>query len=158
VADVSHNDFWEYLREHKGSRLVDSVVVSQIPQSSGSQSYKVDRLKGGFRFGNQDHSFFSTDDETFGIEPPKAKNGDVVCVLLGSQLPFVLRPCTDHYHLVGWWFVHGIWMAKSSNNENGPTKLTMSKQSGLKFVKIEVSAHLSNYSSLNFTAVTPCFE
>jgi len=36
-----------------------------------------------------------------GLGPRTMKSGDIVCVLLGGKVPFVLRPCQQSYYLIG---------------------------------------------------------
>jgi hypothetical protein len=42
------------------------------------------------------------------LAPAEAVQGDLVCVLLGGQTPFILRPTRGNFHLVGACYVHGI--------------------------------------------------
>jgi Heterokaryon incompatibility protein (HET) len=43
-----------------------------------------------------------------GIVPGGTKIGDYICVLLGGDMPFILRPCGDHYVLIGECYIHGL--------------------------------------------------
>lgn len=43
-----------------------------------------------------------------GAFPPGMEAGDVVCLLKGSTVPCLLRPCGDDYLFVGGCFVPGI--------------------------------------------------
>jgi hypothetical protein len=38
----------------------------------------------------------------------KIQAGDIVCVLLGGSVPYILRPKDDYYILIGEAYVHGI--------------------------------------------------
>jgi hypothetical protein len=42
------------------------------------------------------------------ISQGKIEAGDVVCVLLGGSVPYILRPVDDYYILIGEAYVHGI--------------------------------------------------
>ena len=54
-------------------------------------------------------SFFTTEEGHIGLAPRAAKPGDRVCVLLGSNSPFLLRPTGNkQYQLVGCCYTHGI--------------------------------------------------
>ena len=54
-------------------------------------------------------SLFTTEERHIGLAPRAAKLGDPVCVLLGSDAPFLLRPTEDNqYQLVGPCYTHGI--------------------------------------------------
>ena len=54
-------------------------------------------------------SFFVTNEGYFGLGSCYPRPCDIVCVLRGSNVPFVLRPRVDEYfELVGEAYVHGI--------------------------------------------------
>ena len=57
-----------------------------------------------------DRSFFITKKGYLGLGPVRAIAGDVVCVLRGGNVPFVLRQSNDQasYSLIGEAYVHGI--------------------------------------------------
>jgi len=40
--------------------------------------------------------------------PPATRVGDLVCVLFGGRVPFVIRPRGDHYRFVGECYVYGL--------------------------------------------------
>jgi heterokaryon incompatibility protein (HET) len=103
--DAGQHDFWAYLREQR-DRLVDPTILSQAPEASFGQSYKLDKLVESYNLSRK--TFFCTNGEGFGVGPTHVENGDIVSVLFGSEMPYVLRPCKDHFHLIGWCFVHGI--------------------------------------------------
>jgi hypothetical protein len=42
------------------------------------------------------------------LGPIAMEAGDVVCVLYGAKVPFVLRPSNGHYLLVGECYTHGL--------------------------------------------------
>ena len=61
-----------------------------------------------FRFCNRRY-LFMTEEGYIGLGPRAAKAGDRVCVLLGSDSPFLLRPIgNNQYQLVGHCYTHGI--------------------------------------------------
>lgn len=45
---------------------------------------------------------------SFGLCPPRTKEGDIICILHGCSVPVVLRPTADGMELVGEAYVHGI--------------------------------------------------
>ncbi|KAK0512926.1 hypothetical protein JMJ35_004943 [Cladonia borealis] len=54
-------------------------------------------------------SLFTTEEGHIGLAPGAAKPGDRVCVLLGSDAPFLLHPTGDkQYQLVGHCYTHGV--------------------------------------------------
>jgi hypothetical protein len=42
-----------------------------------------------------------------GLFPQSVESYDLICILYGSQVPFVLRPKNGHYQLIGECYVHG---------------------------------------------------
>ncbi len=52
--------------------------------------------------------FFTTTSGYIGIGPEGCKPGDHVVLLLGGDMPFVLRSRSDHYQLIGDAYVHGV--------------------------------------------------
>jgi hypothetical protein len=46
-------------------------------------------------------NFFLTEKQMMGIGPPAMQEGDIICILFGGQSPLALRPCHDHYYLLG---------------------------------------------------------
>jgi hypothetical protein len=55
-----------------------------------------------------DQSVFYTEKGYVGQGKNRCKVGDLVCVLLGCNLPMILRPVEDHYELIGEIYIHGI--------------------------------------------------
>ncbi|UZP45187.1 hypothetical protein NXS19_012999 [Fusarium pseudograminearum] len=49
----------------------------------------------------RNYKAFVTELSIFGVGPVSMKEGDVLCVLFGAAVPFVLRPVQGGYHLVG---------------------------------------------------------
>jgi hypothetical protein len=52
--------------------------------------------------------FFITDKGHIGMGPDSLQTGDIVCILYGGKVPFILRPESDHYLLVGESYTHGM--------------------------------------------------
>jgi len=42
------------------------------------------------------------------IVPPKTQKGDVIALLAGARMPFLLRPCGKAFELIGCCYVHGL--------------------------------------------------
>ena len=80
----------------------------KINQDWGSYSmrYLIGMMDAAF-----DRRLFATGNKYIGLAPAGTKVGDLVCVLLGGNTPFLLRPSeeySDRYRLVGECYVHGI--------------------------------------------------
>jgi hypothetical protein len=52
--------------------------------------------------------FFITKNHRIGLAPLHAQKGDVVCLLLGGEVPLLLREAGDEYEFVGECYVHGL--------------------------------------------------
>ena len=52
--------------------------------------------------------FFRTKKGFIGLGPRSMRQGDLVCILHGGRVPFILRKEGSHYRLVGESYVHGI--------------------------------------------------
>ncbi|KAN0119364.1 Heterokaryon incompatibility protein (HET) domain containing protein [Hyaloscypha variabilis] len=93
-------------------RRLDRVDPRVPPQSLESENKLVEALEEqavweeGFQCSRR---FFMTKKGYMGIGPNRCSNGDIVCVLLGGELPYVLRPVTnERYKMVGQCYMHGI--------------------------------------------------
>ena len=53
-------------------------------------------------------AFFTTDSRYFGFGPKCTAAGDQVFLLIGSDVPFILRPAGKKFELVGACYVHGV--------------------------------------------------
>jgi hypothetical protein len=51
---------------------------------------------------------FETNSGYVGLGPQSLQKNDLVCVLYGGKVPFILRPDGDHYKFVGESYVHGF--------------------------------------------------
>lgn len=66
------------------------------------------RFQEEYWFSGRDRRFFVTDDGLLAMGPRSMQEGDIVVVLFGGKVPFVLRPSLDGYRLVGECYVNGI--------------------------------------------------
>ncbi len=70
----------------------------------------------------QGRRFFTTLSGYMGIGPPHMRSGDLVCVFLGGNVPWVIRQDGLEYSLVGECYVHGIMNGEFMKTENLPVK------------------------------------
>ena len=61
-----------------------------------------------FQQATRNRRFFTTEAGSKGFDPRLVELGDFLCVLLGSQVPFVLRAVVEHYVIVGECYCHGV--------------------------------------------------
>ena len=69
---------------------------------------------------NKHRSFCSTTAGRIGLVPRAAKAGDVICVLYGGRVPYVLRPGRkdDGYGLLGECYIHGLMDGEAMDMES----------------------------------------
>ena len=58
-------------------------------------------------------SIFITKLGYVGLGPPDSARGDTIAVILGTDVPFVLRPLGDHFQLIGETYVRGIMLGEA---------------------------------------------
>jgi hypothetical protein len=52
-----------------------------------------------------------------GFGPHIVRDDDIVAVLFGSDVPYILRPVGSHYQLVGKAYIHGIMEGEIAQEE-----------------------------------------
>ena len=57
--------------------------------------------------------FFTTSRGSIGLGPRSMKRGDLVCILSGGAVPFILRKDEEYYTLIGESYVHGIMQGEA---------------------------------------------
>ncbi len=62
---------------------------------------------------------FETERGYIGVGPLALQDGDLVCVLFGSNVPFVLRRFGERYRLVGECYLHGIMRGEALKEKEG---------------------------------------
>jgi hypothetical protein len=60
-----------------------------------------------------DRAFFTTEKGYVGQGTNRCQAGDIVCVLLGCNLPIILRPVEEHYEVIGEIYIHGIMQGEA---------------------------------------------
>ncbi|KAK7193948.1 ankyrin and HET domain-containing protein [Paraphaeosphaeria sporulosa] len=68
-------------------------------------------------------SFFISKSGYMGLCPPGTRKGDLVCVVLGSDMPLVLRPCKEGHQLVGRSYVYGVMHGEALEPTMRPARL-----------------------------------
>ena len=72
-----------------------------------------------FQQATTNRRFFVTREGHMGLGPRDMEPGDVVCILLGAQVPFVLRAVNNHYVLLGECYCHGIMEGEALRQADG---------------------------------------
>ncbi|KAK0507070.1 hypothetical protein JMJ35_010528 [Cladonia borealis] len=52
--------------------------------------------------------FFTTTKDLIGLGPRSMCKGDIICIMSGGRVPYVLREERDHHRLIGEAYVHGL--------------------------------------------------
>ncbi|MCJ1296763.1 hypothetical protein MMC34_008330 [Xylographa carneopallida] len=72
-------------------------------------NWQTGEVKKEFKLAMKERIFFITKRGYIGLAPEAAEENDVVCVVLGAEVPYVIRPKTNgHYLFVGECYVHGL--------------------------------------------------
>lgn len=69
-------------------------------------------------------TLFNTDRGTMGAGPPKLEEGDIICILYGGPVPYVLRPTAvpGEYKFVGDCYLHGQMHGEALRDPSGCKK------------------------------------
>ena len=89
---------FEMVDEH-GSMLRAALGIKQEGPSVPSSAVR--HMEDTFSSNPRSISSFSTRNGLHGTTQASPIAGDLVCVLLGASVPFILRPRNDHYQLIG---------------------------------------------------------
>ncbi|KAF5010964.1 hypothetical protein FDECE_2927 [Fusarium decemcellulare] len=91
---------------------------------------RADRFLDAARTAGAERARFTTQAGFWGIGPGPTMEGDLLCVIHGAGVPFVIRPlASGEYHLVGECYVsnimHGEILDRGANNPPGETWITL---------------------------------
>lgn len=118
----------DVVRHHRQAAAYADYIKSFFAGGSGD-----DRLRLNARVFELDHAvsakerrFAVTEGGFYGLGPQLMQEGDVVAVMPGLNVPFVLRPTGDKYKLVGAAYIHGV-MRGEVFDENDPLNLNIGK-------------------------------
>ena len=123
--DLKESTYKKYLKDHS----LDPLCLWQdeqdfLQERENNPRPFMERFEGGFAFSNaigtccNGRCFAITEKGYMAIVPPGTKEGDMVCLILGGQVPFVFRQFQtsdidrsrkeQSYALVGECYVHGM--------------------------------------------------
>jgi hypothetical protein len=115
-------------RHHRQAVAYTDYIKSFFAGGSGD-----DRLRLDARVFEEDHAvstrdrrFAVTEGGFYGLGPQLMQEKDVVALMPGLNVPFVLRPTGDRYKLVGAAYIHGV-MRGEVFDKNDPLKLNIGK-------------------------------
>ncbi|KAF4500709.1 Heterokaryon incompatibility 6, OR allele [Fusarium agapanthi] len=107
--------------EPEGDRMTQAEYLNEIVEGGNSSRYisAVEPIRRPYRL-------LKTGSKDFGVGPVDMKIGDKLCVLLGAEVPFLLRPKEDGYLVVGECYVydlmHGEVLEKLAADPDGQLK------------------------------------
>ena len=83
------------------------ILDTRRHQGSSSSTYPlVKEATLGYVAPNR--KFFTTTKDLIGLGPRSMCKGDIICILSGGRVPYVLREERDHHRLIGEAYVHGL--------------------------------------------------
>lgn len=111
-----HNTWWTWISEFLADEDKLDLVSSEYTGSEiGAYNECIDVSTCMRRL------FISTDEEWLGLAPMNAIAGDVIALLEGGKVPYILRPRSDAeagvYELVGDAYVHGVMDGEGWNQD-----------------------------------------
>jgi hypothetical protein len=74
---------------------------------------KAPRFSSGVQVASLGRKLFGTQEGYIGIGDVTLQEGDLVCVLFGGKVPFILRPADGRYRFVGECYLHGIMLGQA---------------------------------------------
>jgi len=70
--------------------------------------------------------FCTTTNGALACVPKDSREGDLICVLFGGEVPYILRPTgTGFYWVIGECYVHGIMHGESLSHDTGTREFQM---------------------------------
>jgi hypothetical protein len=91
------SEAWEWLNQRANLSSGKSLAIGDWKGFQGDHEYACVGRRA-----------FTTKKGYLGLGPMATQPGDLVCVLFGAKVPFILRYEEDHYLFVGECYVHGI--------------------------------------------------
>ena len=115
IMDMNSLDYSQKARqEEEGAQFMlwmaewnPSIFEPEDLDGYGNVQQYVNYLA-SFQQATRNRRFFITEAGRMGLGPRLVEPGDFVCVLLGSQVPFVLRAGDELYEIVGECYCHGV--------------------------------------------------
>ncbi|MCJ1238061.1 hypothetical protein MMC14_006049 [Varicellaria rhodocarpa] len=86
-----------------GLALTPHMMAPKIRKDVLAKEFTLDILHTA-----QNRQFCASEKNYMGWAPPDAQVGDLICVLLGGRVPFLLRPHGNMFRLIGELYIHGL--------------------------------------------------
>ena len=124
MTDERYEEFWRTLTCNHNTKMqpgpavhgawIKDYVKLILEEGSVNKDWVQERLSNFQQIHaviglmNKNRRFCATIGGRIGMVPRSAAAGDVLCVLYGGRVPFVLRPCEKGYTLIGECYIHGL--------------------------------------------------
>jgi hypothetical protein len=110
-SDCYHPSSSNYVSYKSCSSITEQCLQKRAVDENGNLTERAStsRMRGIILVTCQERSCFTTTEGYIGFAPKETKSGDIICVLLGSDSPIVLRSQGEEkYSVVGACYCHGI--------------------------------------------------
>ena len=111
-----HGYFVSSGQRGRRNSLLDELDTSDVTFHSASDTLTLGPTRG--------RVFFTSSTGYIGLAPHGTKEGDLIFVVMGADIPFVLRPCDDDdgYQLIGEAYVQGVMDGETIQMEHIPVQ------------------------------------
>lgn len=122
-------------RHHRQAAAYTDYIKSFFAGGSGDDRIRLDAriFEEDHAVSTRDRRFLVTKGGFYGMGPQLMQEDDVVALMPGLNVPFVLRPTGDKYKLVGPAYVHGV-MRGEVFDESNPLGLDVGSPSSIVIV------------------------
>ena len=116
-------DIWAYEKELFEEAKMRRRTPSNRIELWGEELHASDQTGSATRFKSmmrqsRDNVLFTTAKGYIGQGPPWMHDGDIICILFGGKVPYVLRPEGSHWRFIGECYVHGIMQGEGLKDFN----------------------------------------
>ena len=108
LADLFDIPIKPRIRRRKCKQCPIPHTMPILSMQKAEQNPKLTHIVERCRNAVVSRAFFTTDSRYFGFGPNCTAVGDQIFLLIGSDVPFILRPAGGKFELVGACYVHGI--------------------------------------------------
>ena len=95
-----HGYFVGSTKRGRRNSLLEDTGVAEENLHSASQTLTLGPTRG--------RVLFTSSTGYIGLAPHGTREGDLVFIVMGADVPFILRPCEDSYELMGEAYVQGV--------------------------------------------------
>jgi hypothetical protein len=102
----------------KFEALLSGNPATMMPADKVDRAQELrDSMRAAFVHTHRNRRFFTTEKGYIGLGPEASRVGDLVCVLLGGPLPYILRRSETSFKLIGESYVHGLMRGEAIHLE-----------------------------------------